>query len=95
MQLARHVPKDNEQYFLRTVTWRSIGKLHGQLCYTHQNQERTWGKNNSVLKIAEKHDLCFKQSKYNFNVEEIPILGVVVEQGEVEMKNDKVKAVKK
>ena len=30
------------------------------------------------LKIAEKHNLCFKQSKCNFNVEEIPILGVVV-----------------
>jgi len=30
------------------------------------------------LKIAEKYNLCFKQSKYNFNMEEIPILGVVV-----------------
>jgi len=30
------------------------------------------------LKIAEKHNLCFKQSKCDFNVEEIPILGVVV-----------------
>jgi len=30
------------------------------------------------LKIAEKHNLCFKQSKCDFNVKEIPILGVVV-----------------
>ena len=30
------------------------------------------------LKIAEKHNLCFKQSKCDFNMEEIPILGVVV-----------------
>jgi len=30
------------------------------------------------LKIAEKHNLCFKRSKCNFNMEEIPILGVVV-----------------
>jgi len=30
------------------------------------------------LKIVEKHNLCFEQSKYNFNIEEIPILGVVV-----------------
>ena len=30
------------------------------------------------LKIAERHNLCFKQSKYNFNMEEIPILGVVM-----------------
>ena len=30
------------------------------------------------LKIAEKHNLCFKQSKYDFNIEKIPILEVVV-----------------
>ena len=30
------------------------------------------------LKIAEKHNLCFKRSKCNFNMEEIPILEVVV-----------------
>jgi len=30
------------------------------------------------LKIAEKHNLCFKRSKCDFDMEEIPILGVVV-----------------
>jgi len=35
------------------------------------------------LKIVEKHNLCFKQSKYDFNMEEIPILGVVVGQEQV------------
>jgi len=30
------------------------------------------------LKIAEKHNLCFKWSKCNFDMEEIPILGVIV-----------------
>jgi len=30
------------------------------------------------LKITEKHNLYFKQSKCNFNMKEIPILGVVV-----------------
>ena len=30
------------------------------------------------LKIAEKHNLCFKRSKCNFNMEEIPILEVMV-----------------
>ena len=29
------------------------------------------------LKIAEKHNLCFKRSKCDFNMEEIPILGVI------------------
>ena len=33
------------------------------------------------LKIAEKHNLCFKQLKCDFNMEEIPILGVVVGKG--------------
>jgi len=33
------------------------------------------------LKIAEKHNLCFKRSKCDFNMEEIPILGVVSWQG--------------
>ena len=33
------------------------------------------------LKIAEMHNLCFKQSKCNFNIEEIPILGVIVGKG--------------
>jgi len=35
------------------------------------------------LKIAEKHNLCFKQSKCNFNMEEISILEVVVGRGQV------------
>ena len=46
------------------------------------------------LKIAEKHNLYFKQSKYNFNMEEIPILGVIVGKGQVKMEQKKIKAVK-
>jgi len=46
------------------------------------------------LKIAEKHDLYFKQSKCNFNMEEIPILGVIVGKGQVKMEQEKIKAVK-
>jgi len=30
------------------------------------------------LKIEKKHNLCFKWSKCDFNVKEIPILGVVM-----------------
>jgi len=45
------------------------------------------------LKIVEKHNLCFKWSKCDFDTEEIPVLEVVVERGEVQMENDKVKAV--
>ena len=47
------------------------------------------------LKIAEKHNLYFKRFKYNFNIEEIPILRVVVGKEQVQMEQDKIKAVKK
>jgi len=46
------------------------------------------------LKIAEKYNLCFKQSKCNFNIEEIPILGIVVGKGQVKMEQEKIKVVK-
>ena len=46
------------------------------------------------LKIVEKHNLCFKKSKYDFNMEKIPILGVIVGRGQVKMEQEKIKAVK-
>jgi len=46
------------------------------------------------LKIAEKHNLCFKGSKCDFNMEEIPILEVIVGKGQVKMEQEKIKAVK-
>jgi len=46
------------------------------------------------LKIAEKHNLCFKRSKCDFNMEEIPILEVVVGKEQVKMEQEKIKAVK-
>jgi len=46
------------------------------------------------LKIVEKHNLCFKRSKCDFNMEEIPILGVIVGKGQVKIEQEKIKAVK-
>ena len=46
------------------------------------------------LKIVEKHNLCFKRSKCDFDIEEISILGVIVERGQVKMEQEKIKAVK-
>ena len=46
------------------------------------------------LKIAEKHNLCFKRSKYDFNMEEIPIPGVIVGKRQVKMEQEKIKVVK-
>ena len=36
----------------------------------------------------------FKQSKYNFNVIEIPILEIWVRNGEMQIEKEKVKAIK-
>ena len=47
------------------------------------------------LKIAEKHNLCFKRSKCNFNIEEIPILGVIIGKEQIKMEQEKIKVVKK
>ena len=47
------------------------------------------------LKIVEKYNLCFKQLKCDFNIEEIPILGVVVGKEQVKMEQEKIKVVKK
>jgi len=44
--------------------------------------------------VAEKYNLCFKQPKCNFDAKEISILEVVVGRREVQMENNKVKAVK-
>ena len=46
------------------------------------------------LKIAEKHNLCLKQSKYDFNIEETLILGVIVGKKQVKIEQKKIKAVK-
>ena len=46
------------------------------------------------LKIVKKHNLCFKQSKCDFNIEEILILEVIVGKGQVKMEQEKIKAVK-
>ena len=46
------------------------------------------------LKIAEKHNLYFKQSKCDFNIEKILILGVIVGRGQVKIEQEKIKVVK-
>jgi len=46
------------------------------------------------LKITEKYNLCFKQSKCNFDMEEILILGVIIGKGQVKIEQKKIKAIK-
>jgi len=78
---------------LRIDIWRSIGKLHEQLCNICQNKKKLEKQTIQFLKVVKKYNLYFKQSKCNFDTEEIPILGIVVGSGEVWMENDKIKAV--
>ena len=47
------------------------------------------------LKIAEKYNLCFKRSKYNFNMEKILILGVIVGKDQIKIEQEKIKAINK
>ena len=46
------------------------------------------------LKIAEKHNLYFKRPKYDSNMEEIPILEVIIRRGQVKIEQEKIKAIK-
>ena len=46
------------------------------------------------LKIAEKHNLCFKRSKCDFNIEEISILRVIIGKGQIKIEQEKIKVVK-
>jgi len=46
------------------------------------------------LKIVEKHNLYFKQSKCDFDMEEILILEIIVGREQVKMEQEKIKAVK-
>jgi len=46
------------------------------------------------LKIAEKYNLCFKQSKCNFTMKEILILGVIIGKEQVKMEQERIKSIK-
>ena len=54
MQLIRDISKNNEQYIQKTTLRGSASKLHEQLCYTSQNEERTRGKNDLILKDSKE-----------------------------------------
>ena len=49
--------------------------------------------NNQIFEDSGKTQFVF-QSKCDFNMEEIPILGVVVEKEQVKMEQEKIKVVK-
>jgi len=54
MQFTRNISMDNKQYIPKAVTQRSTGKLYGQLCNIHQDQEETQRKDHIILKCSRK-----------------------------------------
>jgi hypothetical protein len=56
----------------------------------HQLQECTV----KFLKIADRHNLYFKQSKCDFDATEISLLGTVIGNGKATMEKEKVEAVR-
>jgi len=94
MQFTRDIPEDDEQHIPRTASRRNIGELYGRLCNTAKNMKELEERMVIFLKIMEKHNLCFKRSKCDFNMEEIPILGVIVGKRQIKMEQEKIKAVK-
>ena len=63
MQLACDISEDDEQHLLGITTWRNIGKLYGQLCYTSKNNEEIKGKNNLIFESCRKTQFVFWKIK--------------------------------
>ena len=59
MQLARNIPKDDEQYFLRITSRRGVGKLHGQLHHTGKDNGRIGRMNNPIFEDSGKTQSVF------------------------------------
>ena len=59
IQFTRNISKNNEQHIQRITSWRDISKLHGWLCHTSQDEERTRRKDNLILKDSEKTQFVF------------------------------------
>jgi len=45
MQFTGNIPENDEQHFLGVTLQGSTSELHGQLCYTSQNDKKTQGMN--------------------------------------------------
>jgi len=80
VQFTRDVPKDDEQYILKTIILYKgvLENYMDNFIIPDKTKKELEERMIQFLKIAEKHNLCFKQSKCDFDTEKIPILGVVV-----------------
>jgi len=63
LQLIRNLSKDDEQYILRTIVWRSTCKLYRQLCNSSKNNERTRRMKDLLFKNSGEAQLIFQAVK--------------------------------
>ena len=95
MQLAGNLLKDDEHSIFRELLHEGVlANYMDDFVIPAKTMEELEERIIRFLKIAEKYNLCFKRSKCDFNMEEIPILGVVVGKGQIQMEQEKIKAVK-
>jgi len=94
MQLARDIPKDDNSIFWELLYEGILANYMDDFVIPVKTMEELEERTVRFLKIAEKYNLCFKRSKCNFNMEEIPILGVIVGKGQVKIEQEKMKVVK-
>ena len=59
MQFTRDIPKNDEQYFPRITSRRSVGKLHGRLRDTGQNNGRIGRMNNPIFEDSRETQSVF------------------------------------
>ena len=76
--------------------------LQRRLCVNYMDDIMVAGKTKEelrknteeVLRILDKHELYVKESKCYWEVEEVPILGYIVSEGQVRTELSKISAVK-
>ena len=74
-----------EMYFPDECIWNIqtksnifwIMQFTRNIFYIYWDKKRTQKRTIQFLKIVKKHNLCFKQSKCDFNAKKMPILKVV------------------
>ena len=60
---TRNVSKNDEQHFLRTASWRSIGKLYGWLHNTSQDHKGTRRNDNPIFEDSREAQPVFQKVK--------------------------------
>ena len=66
VQFARNFSKDNKQYLLRIIIWRSASQLHEQIRNSSKDNEGTRRMNNSIFEDSREIQSVFQTVKIQF-----------------------------